>query len=1164
MSFYIISAVTSVIYIALSWLMISKMHLSGEIEMIVRILMVGLVAGVFGFVYQLRERRQRASEQQAAGQTGQPQGYGGEATDREVESFLKDAERRLMGSRLGKDARLGNLPLFLVLGETASAKTCTLVQSGTEPDLLAGQVYQDNNILPTRPLNLWLAKDAVLVEAGGKLLNEPERWRHLIRSLRPASQRWSLFRGKPQAPRAAILCVEADQFLNASEDALAANSRAIQERLGDAAQILGVSLPVYVLFTKLDRIACFSEFCANLAKEEVNQVLGVTLPFSSSLEKGVYGEQQARRLTIAFDNLAGSLCDKRIPFLARDDDPAQKSSVYEFPREFRKLRNPIVRFLVDVCRPSQLRCYPILRGFYFSGVRPVVVQESAPLPKRASLAQQTAHATGLFAVNDPPAQTAATAAQIRLRRIPQWLFLGHLFNHVILRDRSAMGASAYSVHSENTRRAAFIAGGTLFLLWAAISTVSYLGNRELESQVSEAARGIAQFETGGGAQDLPSQSSLQRLDTLRQSVQLLSAYNRDGAPWRLRFGLYVGKELYVTSRRLYFERFRQLLFGSTQSAILAYMKQLPPRPGPNDEYKPGYDALKAYLMTTSHHEKSNRNFLSPVLQAYWTGVRQVDPERAALARRQFDFYADELLIANPYKTDNDAGTVRNVREYLKSFNAVERIYQSILAQASQKHRSVNFNNDVPGSAVYVASSKDIAGAFTIDGWKTVDEAIHNIRRMFESEAWVLGDDAYGALDPDKLVPELTARYHRDFIGNWRAYLASSHVAGFRDLGDAAQKLKQLSSNQSYLLRLFCLASIHTSVKDEATAAPYQPVQYVESSNCSERWVQDNNKSYISALTSLQLSIERVAQSGANIREDLVDNTRSETASAYRVTGQIAQNFRIDKEGNVHQMVQQIMEEPIRYAENLLGRLGPAQVNAQGRQFCNSFLELANKYPFNPNSQVDVPLAEFDGIFRPGDGRLDQFYETSLKNYLNRQGAVFTRKADSKVTITDAFLGFMNRAAAVSDAMYKGGSKEVRLAYAMKALPAPNIKSVILNLDGQILNSTGAGGASKDFVWPGTTHSAKLGFNFGGPTMDATAFDGVWAVFRLFGDADQFQPNGNSQYTLQWVPRQGQSAQPLKVDGKAVTLPFQLDLKGAPPLFQKGYFAGLRCVSEVAR
>ena len=23
-------------------------------------------------------------------------------------------------------------------------------------------------------------------------------------------------------------------------------------------------------------------------------------------------------------------------------------------------------------------------------------------------------------------------------------------------------------------------------------------------------------------------------------------------------------------------------------------------PGPNDEYKPGYDALKAYLMTTSH------------------------------------------------------------------------------------------------------------------------------------------------------------------------------------------------------------------------------------------------------------------------------------------------------------------------------------------------------------------------------------------------------------------------------------------------------------------------------------------------------------------------------------------------------------------------------------
>jgi hypothetical protein len=75
---------------------------------------------------------------------------------------------------------------------------------------------------------------------------------------------------------------------------------------------------------------------------------------------------------------------------------------------------------------------------------------------------------------------------------------------------------------------------------------------------------------------------------------------------------------------------------------------------------------------------------------------------------------------------------------------------------------------------------------------------------------------------------------------------------------------------------------------------------------------------------------------------------------------------------------------------------------------------------------------------------------------------------------------------------------------------------------------------------------------------------LWAAFRFFGDADRFQALGTG-YTLQWVPRQGQAGQPMRLDGgKALTLPFLLDLKGAPPIFQRGYLSGFQCVSEVAR
>jgi type VI secretion system protein ImpL len=123
-------------------------------------------------------------------------------------------------------------------------------------------------------------------------------------------------------------------------------------------------VPVYVLFTKLDRLGYFTDFVANLTGPETTQVLGATLPLrDETRQSGVYAEEESRRLTAAFDGLFHSLCDKRPPYLARENDPAKLPAVYEFPREFRKIRNAAVRFMVDLGRPSQLRANPFLRGF---------------------------------------------------------------------------------------------------------------------------------------------------------------------------------------------------------------------------------------------------------------------------------------------------------------------------------------------------------------------------------------------------------------------------------------------------------------------------------------------------------------------------------------------------------------------------------------------------------------------------------------------------------------------------------------------------------------------------------------------------------------------------------------------------------------------------------
>ncbi len=141
-------------------------------------------------------------------------------------------------------------------------------------------------------------------------------------------------------------------------------------------------------------------------------MLGVTLPVRSTAA-GVYAEEETKRLTKAFDELFYSLAEKRLDLLARENENDKLPGIYEFPRELRKLRTLLVQFLVDLARPSQLSVNPFLRGFYFSGVRPVVVDDVVQATPRAQASEAgfDGGATRIFTPTAPD--------RPRLRRLPE-------------------------------------------------------------------------------------------------------------------------------------------------------------------------------------------------------------------------------------------------------------------------------------------------------------------------------------------------------------------------------------------------------------------------------------------------------------------------------------------------------------------------------------------------------------------------------------------------------------------------------------------------------------------------------------------------------------------------------------------------------------------------
>ena len=1143
---YLITAIILLLYLVLIWFLGTWMHPPGASIWILRggLWLIGLIAaGSFLWFYRKSKAEQPGSETAPA-----------KGSD-DLDVLVHEAIRRLKSSTLGRGAKLGNLPLVFLLGDSGSTKTTTIINSALDPELLAGQVYQDNNIVATRVANIWYTRQAIFVDPSGNLLAESGRWRRLVKLVQPG--RFSNMGKGQQAPRAAIVCYDCENFMKpgASETTLSA-ARKLAVRLQEVSQLLGISFPVYVLFTKLDRISFFPEFARGLSKEEASQVLGATLPVRL-VATGVYAEEETRRLAKAFDELFYSLAERRLDLLAREHEGDKKPGIYEFPRELRKLRTLLVQFLVDLARPSQLSVNPFLRGFYFSGVRPVIIDDvaaavAAPEVQAAEPAFD-AGATRIFSGAGRAAAALPAAARVAgSRKVPQWVFLSQFFNDVIVKDRVALAASGFSSRVNLLRRVALTAVVVVSMVCAVGFLVSFFGNHALESNVSAALNEFRSVQLPPNR--VPSLNDLQKLDRLRQQLVTLSDYQNNGVPLSLRWGLYVGDQLYPDARTAYFQHFQQLLFADTQARLLAGLRSVPEKPGVNDTYDNTYSELKAYLITTSNNEKSTKDFLSPVLTNHWTAGREKEiDDRIPLASAQFDFYSKELAAANPFSANNDPTAIARARNYLSLFGSTDRLYSTLVEQASLKNPTADFNQQFHDAAGVVYSTHKVRGAFTRGGFAFMKDAILNPSAYASGEEWVLGKTTALELDQSTLQQKLTDRYDQDFINEWRTVLQTSSIAGYGGLKDAESKLGKLASPTSPLLELLWFISHNTDVGVQAVTDPFSPVKTVEPpgppDKLPDQYVLPSNKDYVLALGKLQSDVGALAQNKAD--PVLAKQVSDSAAAAKDAVTKILVGAPIDQKYHDESLVDKLLRKPILDVEALLAGSESADLNGAGKSLCAQFAQLNDKYPFNPNASQDLSVDQLNSTLAPKTGALWTFYDKNLTKYLAKQGSRYVEIPAPKMKLVPAFVAFFNRAAGFSDALYPGGSATPKFAYSLKAMPS-NVDTVL-----KIGSDTLSGiGQQKTFTWTGAPADVQVTTK-GGDILGS--FSGPWAVFKFVADAHS-QVSG-AVTTLEWI-MQSNGRTIMLPNGKPKSYTYELQVNGWNP-FRSSDLSGLRCQTPVA-
>ena len=1085
----------------------------------------------------------------------------GSPRSEDLQARLAAIRKRLSAARRPS---MDKLPLVLLVGPSGSAKSTSVLNSDLAAEQLSGDSPRDGQFPPTEGVNAWYSDGTVLVEAGADLAQDPALWSQLLRRIVPRRLLAAILTGKAQAPRAAVVCFSCEGLVGseASPDVALSWARALRTRLLEMSEELGVRVPVYVLFTKADRIPSFQDYFWSLTEEEAGRVLGSTLALLSPHETASYSDIQSHRLARAFGDLFRSLALKRPKYLDQESGTVRTARAYEFPREFRKLTGTASQFLLELCKPSQLQVSPFLRGFYFVGRQELPAE--GPAPRRMEEAPSFPAAGGATAIFDPRALEAqarppAYAPAARSGTRHRWLFLPRVLRDVVLRDDIAIGMMRGGTRVSLGRR--LLLGTVTFvalLVLIPFLLAAFIHNRGLQSRVGESLAAVEEIRdwSGGGAE---TGEALRRLEALRAKADTLWIYETDGPPLKFGawLGLYTGSRLHPVVLDRYVGPFTTLLLSPALDSIRTELRSLPAVPGPESDYQVTYEALRAYLMATRYPERSETEFLSAALTRRWHILR--DEESLALAARQFDFFGDRLLLSDRFAgTQAEEGTVVRTREFLARMGQVQPFYASLISKANQRYRTFRFEEVVAGPVSGALSvGPEIPGAFSAEGHRFVRDQLSRPDSLLQAEEWVLGEVT--PPNPELVARQIDSLYEREYPRRWEELLARTSVANFRDVGDATRRLGQLAGDDSPLTRLLSTVSSNVFEGPESAAARFRPLNaFLPRDSAGHMTLSPSALGYFDALDALRSAMEDMDRVQGPARLSAVEGIQArQIPDAQGVTRQIRREMGADPQGReVTNALMRILEQPIEGAAGLIRSAEPAELNRRGAEFCTEYnRRVGSKYPFQATSSDEPSLDDLAAVFQRGVSLVWNL-EPPLEPYMERSGPTYQQRSGSSVQVNPAFLEFYASARRFSEAIYAEGAEVPQVEFSIRpslSESSQGVESVTLRMDGRETVCTELDCRTLRLSWEGSASSeVELLARVDG--QDVRLFGphrGSWAVFRLFAEATGWRSPGE-QHTVRWTVR-----------GTQRRVSAVVDLGRLPAVFSTTMMRDLRCVPQIS-
>jgi type VI secretion system protein ImpL len=1106
-----------------------------------RAIALAVVMLLWGFKWLFRAfKAQRASANLAKQVVRPPEDPGSaraSADAKQLQQRFSEAIDALQKSKKGQ-VNLYALPWYIIIGPPGSGKTTAIVNSGLHFPL-AQKFGKEalRGVGGTRNCDWWFTDQAILLDTAGRYTTQDSDrasdaagWSEFLALLRKYRKRRPI--------NGVLVAMSLADIATLSESERAEHIAAIRARLSELDKQLKISVPVYLMLTKCDLIAGFTEFFDDLTQEGRAQVWGTTFPLDVS-RNGTGAQQFPQEL----DKLLARVNTRMLARVEAERDVQRRAQIFGFPNQLAGVRRALCEFVDAVCEGSAFEKPIQLRGVYLTSG----TQEGMPIDRLLGAIART-FGLGMRAVNSQENRGKA-------------YFIQRLLTDVVFRESGLAGLNRrMEVQQALLQSAAYVGIVLIGILGIIALSVSYARNRGYLQEVATATQPLAALPAEQAAGDVS--ATLLRLDTYR-GVLTATEKHRNAVPWSMRMGLYQGTSVSNAAHDAYLRELNSQLVPSLAGSFRSSLEQLASQPDQLYEY------LKAYLML-GEPKRMEPNQFRFIAQREWNRRFADDAPTVERLNAHVTSLLDEKERIQPVALDQEV--VDRARTSLRQASLPVLMYSRLkLTYAGDDEHAIHLDREVGlgGDVLLVRKSRvPLSIPFPALYTRRAFDEIASTGKLevvseFVGDSWVLGEGVASVADSPRLASELMRLYEDDYIRAWDNLLADLQPKPTNSQKELTDMMALLASPSSPLKRLLVLVEANTnllkplapSANEDMKAAVAEKLKKLEkmfgSAPAAER-PGVRTTAHFEPLHKLvdgppgaapiDQTMRTIGEIGAQLAAmgGGLGDTGALSGVAAQGQADALGRLRIESmqlPAPISTIVAQVGSKGEAFAKGEAGKELARRYRTEVASECQQLI--SGRFPFTKGSTIDVALADFGRLFGSG-GVFDTFFrdrllplvDTSTRPWRWKEGA-------AAVGGSSSLLAQFQAVERIRQIYFRPGGQlpELRFNLQPDYLDA-TVKRLRVEIDGQILDYRHGPPRPQTVVWPGPAPGqAALVFEENTGVGPNRTYQGPWAAFRLFDDAS-FQPQSEIRYLV--TLRAGDRTARVTLEASSVRNPFASD------------------------